>query len=143
MGDALSDTGLMSWWTDCAFSKGGQEFGLDLAKGMQLKAPQLNIVHRAFALLWDRHTPPLKYWAYPPMAAMFEHVLREKGLSVSITEDALKKISSRLLLRQSKHIVIKWSHSEGPGILDFDVEAARIIGLPTNSENESDLSEHF
>ena len=69
------------------------------------------------------------------MAAMFEYILSEKGLSVSITEGMLKMICTRLRLRQSDHIVVKWAHSEGLGILDFDVVSAHIIGLPNSSES--------
>jgi hypothetical protein len=81
MGDALSDTDLTSFWTARTLEKGGHGFGVEISKGMQLKAPQINIMYRAFALLWDQHTPPLEFWSYPPTAAMFEHILREKGLS--------------------------------------------------------------
>jgi hypothetical protein len=109
VGNALSDTALMSWWTDCAFSKGGQDFSVKIAKELGLKKPEINYMHRAFALLWDRHTPPLKYWAYPPMAAMFGYILSEKGLTISLTEGALKMICARLSLRQSDHILIKWA----------------------------------
>lgn len=134
-GHALSDPALMAWWTDCALSKGGQEFSAKIAKEMGLQKPEINYTHRAFALLWDRHCPPLRYWAYPPMAAMFEYILSEKGLNVSITEGMLKMICTRLRLRQSDHIVVKWAHSEGLGILDFDVVSAHIISLPTISES--------
>jgi hypothetical protein len=134
VGGALSDPGLMSFWTGAALEKGGQAFSSEVTKGMQLKAPELNIVHRTFALFWDRHTPPMEYWAYGPMAVMVEHVLRAKGLSVSMREGNLRVLVKRLGLAKSEHVIIRWSLSEGPGILDFDVDAARAVGLPSGSE---------
>jgi hypothetical protein len=134
VGEALSDPGLMTFWTEAALEKGGQTFSLELAKEMRLKAPELNVVHRTFAQFWDRHTPPMEFWAYGPMAVMLEHVLRSKGLSVSLTEGNLRTLTNRLRLRKSEHVIVRWSLSEGPGILDFDVDAARALGLPIGSE---------
>jgi hypothetical protein len=138
VGAALSDPGLMTFWTEAALEKGGQTFSLELAKEMRLKAPELNVVHHTFALFWDRHTPPMEFWAYGPMAVMLEHVLRSKGLSVSLSEGNLRILTSRLRLRKSEHVIVRWSPSEGPGILNFDVDAARAVGLPSGSERGLD-----
>jgi hypothetical protein len=135
-GDTLSDQGLMAFWTDASLSKGGTEFDLLLAKEMRLKPMEINIVHRVYCLFWDRHTPPLEYWSYPPSVTLLKHVLQEKGLTAQVTEEGLKKLTLRRLnLRKSPHVIVCWSLSEGPGILHFDVDAAKAVVLPTSSES--------
>jgi hypothetical protein len=137
-GDTLSDQGLMAFWTDASLSKGGKEFDIALIKELRLKPMEINVVHRVFCLFWDRHTPPLEFWSHPPSVTLLNYVLQEKGLSAQVTEESLKKLALRLNLRKSPHTIVRWSHSEGPGILDFDVDAAKAVGLPTGSESGLD-----
>ena len=135
-GNALADPALMSYWIERAYEEGGQVFSAEVTTGLRQKTPEISVIHRTLALLWDRHTPPLEFWEYPPMAAMFEYILHSKGLlSVTMNEEQLRKIVSRLGLTKSEHAVVRWSHREGPGILYFDVDAAHSFGLPSGSES--------
>jgi hypothetical protein len=139
-GDTLSDQGLMAFWMDASLGKGGKEFDAALAKEMRLNPREINVVHRVFCLFWDRHTPPLEFWSHPPSVTLLNYVLQEKGLDPRITEESLKKLALRLNLRKSPHTIVRWSHSEVPGILDFDVDAAKAVGLPTSSDSGLDLT---
>jgi hypothetical protein len=136
VGETLTDPGLMSFWINAAFEKGADELNAQLAHEMRLKPLEINVVTRAFCLVWDRHTPPLEFWEYSPMVAMFQYFLNEKGLSPTITEGSLRVLVNRLRLHKSSHTIVRWSPSEGPGILYFDVDAARAVGLPTGSDSE-------
>ena len=138
------DPDLMNYWYGKLEEKGGDKFKAEVGKVLQQKSRQIDVAVRAFCLLWDRHTPPLKFWAYPPMAFMFERVLKAKGFAVRYDEAALGVLVHRLGLKKSEHTVMRWSGSapvkdlkphEILDYLELDVGAARVIGLPTVPES--------
>jgi hypothetical protein len=131
----LADPDLLNFYYVKLTEKGCAGFKADVGRAMSQKAHQTDVATRLFCLLYDRHTPPLEFWAYPPTAVMLKHILEEKGLAAQYTEDNLRMLTLRLGLKHSRFTVVRWSHSEGRNILDFDVESARAIGLPTGPEN--------